>query len=322
MPATNLKRVQFGKEIAWGTPVAATALLMGVTESELKAVDEIYHVKEQGSMGPSPLVAEIKIGGEGSIGYDLTYEDICFMLDGMHGACSPSGANPYTWAYAAPLASAPTPRPFTLEYGAPSANYKCEGALIHKLTIKGEVDKGGVWGAKLSVLGQAVTTVTMASLSARVCELIRMVDTVLYIDTWVGTMGATAVASSLVSFTLDVDAKHHLKRFAGALPAADYGTDQWEGKLSLTVEYNATVKAIVDAMLAPALTQRQIQIKATSSAKSATIQFAGTLAGGAKLFEDRDGNMLVTLVFEGTYCSGAFANWLKWSIVNAVASLP
>lgn len=321
MPVTNLRKVQLGQESSWGTGVAATAILMGVTDASLSVADEVHQTAEQGTMYPSPLVAEIKQSGEGSIKYDASYEDILFALDGIFGDCSPTGSDPYTWAYSAPTTTAPTPREYTMEFGAPSAEYQMIGGIFNTLAIEGDVDGDGVWTVSADVIGKAVEAEAMTSLSSRTVELIRMADTALYIDAWGGTIGSTAVATSLISFSLSVDPKYHLKHFAGAVAPGDFGEAQWEGSLSLTAEFNATVKAYVDALLTPALVQRQIRLKATSGTKTATLDFAGTLTDGVTLFEDRDGNMTVALTFNGTYNS-TLSNWFKAEAVNSVATLP
>lgn len=322
MPVTNLKRVQFGKEVTWGTAVAATALLSGAGEGcGLEVVDETYHGPHQGSMGPSALVAEVRQHAEPKLEYDLTYEDICFLWDGLFGACSPTGGPVYVWPYTAPLATAPVPRPYTMEIGALGAPYKAAGVVFNKTKVEGDIDGDGVWKASVDLLAKVASVVVMASLSARVTEMIRMADTALYVDAWAGTMGATAAPTTLISFALDLDPKYHLKWFAGSVAPGAKGEDQWEGSLELVLEFNATAKAYVDALLAPALVQRQIRLKAASGTKIAQIDFAGTLVKGVKLWEDRDGNMTISTTWEGTY-NATFANWLAASVSNAVASLP
>lgn len=321
MAVTNLKRVQLGYEGTWGTGVAATALLMGVTESSLEIVDEVYQAEEQGHLAPSILTAEVVHAAAATIGYDLSYEDICFMLDGLFGDCTPTGSDPYTWAYTAPLSAVVVPREYTVEYGMASGEYEMNGAIFNDCTISGDVDGDGVWKASCNLIGQDVVAAAMTSLSRRTVELIRMADTKVYIDAIGGTMGATEVATALISFELSVDPKYHLKTFGGALVAASFGYDRWEGQLTVVAEFTAAVKAFVDALLGPAQVEKQIRIQALSGTKQAEIDFAGYLVDGVELFEDRDGNVTVSLTFEGEY-NATLANWLKFEIINAVSALP
>ena len=100
-------------------------------------------------------------------------------------------------------------------------------------------------------------------LSSKVIAVIRMSDTKLYVDTWTGTMGATEVPATLISFALNAGPSSHLKQFAGSIHPTSYGVGRWEGDLTLTLEFNAASKAYVDGLLS-GLVQRQIQIKATT----------------------------------------------------------
>ena len=324
MGATDFLRVQLGQESAWGTAVAATAWLMGVTDRSFELVDENYQSEESGHLAPSPLVAQVKQSVAGSVSLDLTYEDILFLLEGAFGAATPSGADPYTWAYAAPYGTAPSPQPFTIEYGDPDSGdaYKVAGAIFDHFAISGDIDGDGIWQASADILGKSKATVTMASLNARAVELIRMADTALYIDAWGGTIGSTQVSSELKSFALDVSPNYHLKWFDGDINPGDYGHRKWAGTLAIVAEFATTHKAIIDALLSSGgPQQRQIRIKATSGSHSATIDFAGSLLGGYTLYEDLDGNLGVSLEWTGTYNS-TLTNWLELEAVNSVASLP
>ncbi|NIV32914.1 MAG: hypothetical protein GWN58_26760, partial [Anaerolineae bacterium] len=143
----------------------------------------------------------------------------------------------------------------------------------------------------------------------------------IYIDTWSGTIGSTVLADALISFDLNVTTNRHMKMFAGNLQPDDWGDGQYRGTLTTVLEYTSDTKAIVDALLTPALQQRMIRIIATSAPRSATIDFYGTLVNGAELFSDREGNVTVSLEWQGTY-NDTDSEWLSFDIVNLVASLP
>jgi hypothetical protein len=320
MPATALRKVQLGKEATWGTATAATAVLMGATDAELSIDDEVQVIEQVGSLGPSGLVAEVSQSGSGSIKATATYEDILYFLHGIFGAGTKTGTTaPYSWAYAAPLSSAPTPQVYTIEYGTAGALYKLAGALFSKMTISGEAGK--TWEISTDVLGKQVSTLSsLASLSDRAVTLVNMADTVLAVDTTGGTAGATTVDATLIKFDLEVDTKRHLKQFAGNVLPTAYGEDRWTGSLKLTLEFNAASKAYVDALLAPGVVQKLIEIKGTKGSQSVAIDFCGVLAKGTKLFGDRNGNMTVELTFDPLN-TGTLADWLKVTVANTVASL-
>lgn len=327
MPATDLIKVQMGQEATWGTAVDASAKLMGVTDASLQIADEVHQTERSGMLYPSDLVAEVQFMAEGSITMDLTYEDILYPLEGVFDAIEThaTATGPWTWAYAAPDDTAVVPQPFTIEIGTPDAvadaEYEASGALFTELNISGEA--GGVWVGEFPFLAEDADDDTMKTGTAvadRAVELIRMADTTIDIDTWSGSYGGGGLTFQLISFELSVSTGRHLKQFAGALQPTAWGDTQWTGTLTTVVEFEADSKAIVDALLVPGLIQRLIEIEATSGTSSATIQFAGTLVNGVELFSDRDGNITLSLEWQGTY-NDTVSGWFDVDIINSVKTL-
>lgn len=320
MPASASRKIQLGQETAWGTAVAATVVLAGVEDASITPELQNVRISDIGTLAPSMRDVQASEAASGKISAIATYEHLLYFLHGLFGPVSPTGtASPYSWAYAAPLTAAPTPQCYSLEYGAGSTAYVMAGAIMDKVKIK--IEAGKLWEVSADLLGKSVRTVTLATLNNSTVEAIRAADTALTIDTWAGTVGTTTVAGTLVSADVEIDPKRHLKSYVtGQLQPYGYGDDRWDGSIKMVLEYNAVAKAYVDALLAPALVQRQIQLKATSGTKTATIQFAGTLTKGVELFKDRAGNMTVELDWTGTYNS-TLANWLKVTVANASGSL-
>lgn len=320
MPASAARLVQLGQETAWGTAVAATVKLAGVTEASIKPELDNVRIPDLGTMAPAMRDVQAAEAASGQLTMLASYEHILYVLHGLFGAVSATGTSaPYTWAYSAPLTAAPSAQPFSVEYGAGTTAYVMAGALVNKVKIG--IETGKLWEISVDLLGKSVRTVTLASLNNSTVEAIRAADTALTIDTWAGTIGSTAVNGTLISAEVEIDPKRHLKSFVtGQLQPYGYGDDRWDGSIKMVMEYNANAKAYVDALLAPALVQKQIQLKATSGTNSATIQFAGTLTKGIELFKDRAGNMTVELDWTGTYNS-TLGNWLKVSINNGVSTL-
>lgn len=316
MVATRSRIVALGKETTWGTPVAATARLMGLMDASFQPDDVTEVLPDLGRYSPSPNALQLQQAASGSIQVYGTYEDAPYILDGIFGEASPTGSDPYTYSYAAPIATPATPKKYSVEYGATGAAYVMSGGLMKTLRIAGAA--GRYWEVSTDLIGELIATVSLASLSDRAVEAIRMADTLCYIDAWGGTIGSTS-GGKLISFDLNVDTMRHLKVFAGNLNPTDHGEDKWEGTLQTVLELNSTSKAYVDALLS-AKVQRLIEIKATSGSKVAEIQFAGTLIDGIPLFGDRDGNMTVELTWAGTH-NAALGNWLKAEVINAVSAL-
>lgn len=331
MPASVLKLIQIGDENTWGTDTAATAKLMGVISADANQADEIESVGDLGTAMPSVAAALKKTSAEMTISQRASYQDIVYWMHGLFGAATASAAanTTYAYKYTAPAATAViTPEAYTVEYGEPtSAAYQMTGGLVRELTLKGDA-ASGLWTADVTLVGKTLKAEAMTSgISARTVDIARFADTSLYIDAWGGTIGSTAVAATLISAELRVSNGLHLKHFAGAATPQNYGLDRWEGELTLVLEFNTTDKAYVDAMLAPAVVQKLIRLLATQGATSALrvmrIDFAGTLIDGVKLFDDRDGNMTISLKFNGVYSpAAAMLSWLKVYVKNELSVMP
>lgn len=318
MPSFNTRVLQFGKEVTWGTPIAATGRMMGITDARLRIQDTTEVIPELGIWGPSAVAMQLEQHGEGSLDANSTYEDVLYPLVAMFGNVTPVAG---TWTFAAPYANVPVPQLFTAEYGMPGAAYALAGMLVTNLTLAGTT--GELERLTAEWIGKKVAPITLASTAVRAVTAVRMADTKVSIDPWAGVMGTTEVPATVVEYELAVNAGRHLKSFLGDISPSDHGEDKWDGTLRLVLEYNAGTKAIVDALLAgTGPVQRLIEITSTSGAKVLKRQFAGTLmAGPVELFSDRDGNAIVETNWAGTY-NTVFGNWLKLVVTNAVAVLP
>jgi len=153
-----------------------------------------------------------------------------------------------------------------------------------------------------------------------------MADTNIYVTPWAqSTLTTTALSATLISFELTANPQRHLKTFAGSGNPAAYGDSTWEGQLTTVLEFNSNAKTFVDEMVSPdTLVQRQIRLRASTGsateARQATIDFAGTLADNVTLWDERDGNMTVSLVWNGTY-NTANTSWLKLDVKNELSSV-
>src|SRR5512139_929601 len=316
MAITDLKKVQSGQEVAWGTTLAATGKWMGVTDVTLTAVDPIYHLEKSGFMRPSAQTALVDSSAEGTVEMDLSYEDIVYPLDNFFSQCTPAAS---VWTYTPPTTAITTPNFYTLEIGGTDFAYEACGVLFNDITISGEA--AGIWHGSFGFVAKDIHAEALTALTDRTVEMIRMADTAIHFDVW-GTAAGTAAASAatLISFELNITNGKHLKTFAGGLQPAAWGETQWGGQLTIVCEFNAVAKAIVDALLAatPAMQQRAIRIAATSGGKYARLDFYGTLIDGVELFGDRDGNVTVELVWAGTW-EPTVSDWLEIIIDNDFA---
>ena len=320
MVASDIKVIQLGQEVTWGTGVAATIKLMGVTAASVTPVVETAQIADIGTLAPFRRSIQTGQSAMATIEMVGTYEDILYPVLSIFEEITPTGSGPYVWAFDAPLAAAPSLQPFTVEHGATGAEYEMTGGMGVKLGIK--IDVNDVWRLTWDLVGELLATTTLtAALADRAVEMIRAADTAVYIDAVGGTMGATVVSGTLISADLQIDTKRHLKSFlTDSVNPTTFGEARWsQGPLKLTFEFNATSKAYVDALLSAAV-YKQIRIKATSGTAIAQIDFAGTLVQGVELFSDRDGNMIIETTWDGEY-NTTYGNWLAISVTNGVATL-
>lgn len=321
---TSLLKVQVGKETTRGTAVTPTALLMGVTGCSLKPIERVEQIADlRGSFAPAYTSVLVEAGGEGSLEMTATYEDICYLLDGLFSEAAPSGTGPYVRTYNAPLASAASPAARTVVYGDGTDDYKLAGALVSGLTLT--IESKAPTRVAANLLGVRVTEGDMAALSNRTVTPILGHHWALYIDNETGTIGSTQISATAFSATLEVVPNranvHHL-----SLAPTGWRDTRWTGTLTLNVELTTgagtdDVQSYLAAILGSSPLRKQIRLRATSGTNELQIDFAGTVLEAPQLFEDTDGVVAIRLVFAGEYNS-TLANWLVITSKNNVSALP
>lgn len=146
--AGRLQRVQSFQETVWGTPGLATARWMAVQPHP--TVTPVYKSEfvdeDRGSFSPSFISYVPELGGQWSVNWDATFEDILYGLQGFFGAVSPTGGPAYVWTHLGPLTSAWSPQSYTLEVAYDIATVIAQGALTTKLSIKGNSKKNWTLG--------------------------------------------------------------------------------------------------------------------------------------------------------------------------------
>lgn len=322
--ATRLQQLQSFKEVTWGTPGTPTAKWMGLlgpASFKPHIKNTLWSDEARGSLQNAFLNAVLEQGGEFSIKQIGTFEDIIFMLMGGLQSVSPTGAGPYVYASVAGTTAAYSIQPYTFVHAYDVATIQAAGAIITKWGISGESKKN--WETNCSGFFQTYNaTGTLASLSDRTVEPILFPgETALFMDAAAGTIGSTAFANVFKGFKLDVENT--------ITPV--FGSDQkypisWtyglvKAKLSIKLLWTSAVKTYVNGTLQAGL-PGLIQVKATSGTKIAQLDFAGVLADDPEDWGDEEGAIIKEVSLESRYDTGAFANSLKTTITNSVASLP
>lgn len=326
MPTTKDElRVQIGKQTVLGTGVTPTAALRGVTGFKIKPKLENKVLSDmQLSMAGGDTAVIASIGGSASMEGWASYEDIPYLFDGLLGVATPSGSGTYTRDWEAPVTTAGivAPRLSSFTHGdATVGAYQLVGAMLEQLTLKQAPKAEMTYTAPL--VGAKTDVDALESLTTRPVTPIMASDVSgLKLDTWGGTMGATALSNCyLRNLELNVNPKRTMHWCFGALAASEYTTQPWESTLALTLEWNATSKAIIDEMIGGTAAKRQFQATWTNGSQSLRLQYAGVVQGEPELFDDEDGIVTARLTLERLYHS-TFANWLKIRVVNSVSALP
>jgi len=315
-------RVQAGTQSVFVTGVTPTIALRGLEELSIKSANDVEVIGDMTTAlagGDTGIVNSV--AATGSMKGWASYEHIAYWLDNLFGQATPSGAGPYVRAYAAPITTAPTPRILSLTKGDSTVGgYQMAGALLSSFTLRFEPKKrtemsGDLMGVSvaedaLEVLTPPVVTPIMANHLGAIKW-----------DAWGGTMGTTAMALCTVRFAeLTVTPDRASRNCFGALTAGSYVEKPWQGSLKLGLEFNATTKTDVSAILTGTLTQKQVVLTATSGSQILKIEFAGTVVDEIEIFGDDDGVVTVDVTLERTY-HATFANWLKVTSTNSIATL-
>lgn len=318
----DLLQTQLGKETTWGTGVTPTVKLMGIKDFKLSPVNEaIVHEAQMGSLAPSPDANLTKIAGKASGNGDVVYEDIAYWLDSLFSEDTPSGADPYTYEHAAPLTAVTTPRKMTVVHGQGSDVYGLEGGLVNQLVISGKT--GEALQFSVDMIGENVLTDALAALADRAVNMVMADHVALYIDAWGGTIGTTAISTAFFAFTLTINANRDTYPGFGQLKPKGYRDAKYTGTLQMSLEFDATTKAYLDAIIGgSAVFQKQVRIKASNGASlDLQLDFAGSSLTSPEPFTDENGVVSLDINLDGTYNS-ALGNWFEAQTINGVATLP
>jgi hypothetical protein len=319
----DLLSVQVGKQTVIGTAVTATAKLMGVTDCQFTPINDALRLQEiRGSLAPAYNAVLTKIGATGKLSMYGSYQDINYAIESLLGTITPSGAGPYVRATSAPIGTVPAPRIQTLIWGDGTNCYKATGMLITKITLKGASNAPLMLDCDW--VAYSVTTGSLAGLSDRSINVAMAQDVLLYVDTFGGTIGSTAISAIAWDFQMVIDSKRALDWYLGALGPGNYHEGiAYDGSLDLNLELQAGSKAYLDEQIGGSVVhQRQIRVKYTQGAGLITqLDFAGSSEKAANIFDYRDGVVGVKIQYMATYNS-TLANWFAYSNTNSVSTLP
>lgn len=321
----DLFKWQIGTQSVFGTAVAQTAKLMGVEEGELNAQVETSPVVEQrASLVPVFQATVDKKHGEASITLPASFEQSGYFLDSLLGQATPGTGPGYARAYAAPTTSKPTPRILTLARGS-SVDARClKGAICNELTFKAESNQRAMLEA--SFIGHSVESDTLDTVADIAVNYIHANQVAITLDTWAGTMGATALTPTAYSMELGLNMNKMLQFGLGSLTAKDHKVKKGEAdsnQLKLTLELDSTSAGYYNSIIAATtdVFKAQLQFTFTLSSQILVLQYAGYCPEAPSYISDEDGIATLEFTFNPMY-HATFANWFKATLTNGVAVLP
>lgn len=313
------------KQTVWATAVTDTVKLMGVPLNGCKFTpvnNAVVHEEMRGNLAGGHLADLTEIGATGQIQMIASYQDINYLLESLMGDVTPGAGPPYARAGVAPSTAIPTRRMMTVIYGDGTNIYKATGAIVTKMVIKGAAKQPLMVTADF--IAKSISTGTFAALADRTVKVCMSQEALIYVDTWAGTIGSTALSAIGWDFTLTLDSGAALDHFLGALAAGSYHDgSSWKGTLEMNYELQTTSKAYLDAIiLGTAVQQNQVRIKYTVDANAIMqFDFAGSVEKAPDMFDYRDGVVGTKIVYTRTN-NTTLGNWFKYSNTNAVAVLP
>lgn len=319
--------IQQGKESTWGTQVTKTVRVRGINEFTVKPGKGTERIPEKrGSAASSYLARTTEYKPEASEKGVMLYQDIVYAFESLFGAANLSGAGPYLRTYAAPLQSFPTLISYSRAHGEPGTDAAfLYGAVATKMTIKaetvGRVEYTVDWIAKTAdagfITGTMVTRNTIPEVAVAAVPATGA-DGTLYMDSWGGTIGTTALACTWYSYELTIDTGRSLDTMGGSLAPCAVIQPQWKGSLKLDLQVNSSTFAVEVASTDYSVVNRQFRMKFLNGTDIVQLDFAGVAEKQADLWKVRNGVATMEATFEDMY-NASLGNWLKVSVTNGVS---
>lgn len=322
-----LQTVEIGNESTWGTAVAATKKLAGITSIEFQSLSEVSDFPSLEGYAPMYQSDIVRTGATATIESLVLYEDLPIWFDSLLATdAAPTGSGPYTYVYEAPLTSAPTRRFFTIQYGDSASAYAITGALVKSVTISGSA--GEALSMSIEIVGHHIETDTMVGSSDRTVNVATAAQSVLSMNAVSSAPGTTQVTCAAFDFEITLDNATAVVYQIGSITPCDYYQNRMDGMVSLTMEFpgpSDEVKDLYDAFIGttPAKQSQNIEIKASNGANlDIELQCSGVLMSAPSLWSDSDGVTTMELEFKMQYNAnvGAAGNFFAANIINGLAS--
>lgn len=324
-PFSNTK-TQLGRESTAGTAVAASTVWRGPF-SMLEDARERTIVEEQiGVFVQAERSFDSRLAARwAQPAANLTYEQVCHILEAGCKTTTPSGTGPYTRIYNYPFSGTTvnTIKTYTIETGSATVSadvYEMEYSFVEDFEFSGAF--GEAWQMSSNWVGRQMTGTTFTgSLTAPTVNDCLFNHTLLYIDASGGTLGTTQKTGVLTAASISVTTGlMQVPVGDGQLYAIAHKWTQPEITFSLTLELEDASIVATERGIYRSNGTRLFRLKA---APSAALQFQVDWAGkydSVGDYENSDGNTTVTLEGHGV-ASSTDSLALTFTIINGVAAL-
>lgn len=233
---------QFGKETTAGTTVAATRRMYLAADGTFTREREAR--PHRFSTGSRDNVRAFTLGPtvvSGSVEMPLSASEIIeLLLMGINGGVTPTGAGtPKLWTFT----PGTTLDAATIEWYDGARGWDVGGCYVDKLNFKGSANGEAMVSADIFGKNMTIATPT-GSLTERVPDFIEGWETKLYLDTFGGTAGTTAVAGTMINWDISIENGLGRKYFAdNTIAAGGITIGELEVKATLTFEAAASAAA-------------------------------------------------------------------------------
>lgn len=331
-----LRKIQMGKESggAAGTAVAATAIWRGT--GLLEDSREIKHVDEEiGVALPTTRAYVPKLGCKVTFDpVEATFQQLPYLLEAGVSIETPTqdgAGTDYIYAYALPTSSQNTIETYTLEMGDNQLAQETDYAFVESFKLSGNAGEGVMMEA--SWVGRDVTDTTFTgALTAPTLtpdDHIVFGGSSLFVDAVGGTVGTTAIASTLLSFELDVTTglKAKYTNLGKDFDFVYFDKGSFSATLKLVYEHNTAADGQRDLYEVATPRLIRLQFEGGAVGTPGTVYSNNTLiidAAGvytAMPFGDIDGNATVEAELQIGYDLTA-ALGLEFIVVNELTALP
>jgi len=325
----SMNKTALGRESTFGTGVAASTIWRGPF-SMLEDASQSVTVDEQvGLLVQAERSYDTQHMGRLALpSTELTYEQVCHILEAGVKTATPSGAGPYTRVYAYPTNNTvPTPKSYTIETYNSLATVDAQemnGALVEEFTLEGNA--GEAWKMSSTWFGKRPATTTPTTLTTLVTVEPAMIPmTLLYIDAEGGTIGTTQKLGVLMGAQVRVrTGLIPVPVGDGSLSHSAYKWTKPEITYSLTLELEKDGSASVVSTERTARLNKTVRllrlINTGTEGKGFTIDFAG-VHDSVGDYTNSNGNTTVQISGHAVYSTTATLFW-SMTVLNSVATLP